>query len=790
MNRNTGTYRYSISRVRPSICRSPALLGFMVSALWLVSLSAFGGTIRDRLDVVFNVPSLVGDVDLFNADDSLSGANLSGANLSGADLSLANLTSADLSGANLSDVYLTGALLSLANFDGATLTAGDLTDADAPGAIFTLADLGGAFLSGANFTGAFFNSAGLSFADLSSAVLAGADLTSADLTDADLTSADLSNANLTDAYFSDALLEFANLTGANLNNAFLGGAYMPSADLTGADLTGAYFGGADLSLAILAGVDLTGVDLTGSTLSGANFSNAILASALLGGADLGNANFSGANLSLADLSGAFAVGANFSGANLNGANLFFANLGNVNLDLADLTDTTLNGVTSGGITGTPVALPAGWQLVGGVLVNIDLSVKLVSTDIADGANLQLGSLVMGDEFSVTFTITNTGNGNLTGLAITKGGLNPGDFTVGPLGSTTLVPNAATTFTVSFSPGAAGTRRVVLHIASNVVGSKNPYDINLSGVGIGYVVGRHIFYNQSAWDGNDAAAGVADDAAIAPDKAALLPGSLATFANYTGYSRGINGLMVDILGLPGGVTAADFTFKVGNTQTPASWAAGPAPSSVTIRSGAGVGGSDRVTLIWPNSTIAKQWLQVTVLANANTGLDSPDVFYFGNAVGESGNTAADAKVTSADALRVLNNITASAAITSPNDHNRDGRVASADRLIVLNNLSALQPLVLLDLRPPMALSGGRTLKSATAAPMQITWEDGAVRLGGEASMGGGSIGVSSTATLDAADWQPVDVAPVKNPYTGHLEFRIPVEPDQPQRFYRLETGGER
>lgn len=790
MNRNTSPRRIPYYRGLRSFRSWSPLIGFWVAVLGLLNLSAFGGTITDRVGTVFNVPSYAGNANLFTANDSLSGANLANANLSGADLSLANLTSADLSGANLSDVYLTEALLSLANFEGATLTAADLTNADAPGAIFTLADLAGSYLSGADFTGADFNSAGLSFADLTSAILAGADLTSADLTGADLTSADLSTANLTDAYFSDASLELANLTGANLTNAFFGGAYMPSADLTGADVTGAYFGGADLTMAILPGVDLTGIDLTGATLSGANFTNAILANAMLGGANLTSANFSGANLSNTDISGALAVGANFSGANLNGANLFFANLGNANLNLADLTGTTLTGVTSGGITGTPVALPAGWQLVGGFLIFVDLGVKIVNTDLADGANLQLGSLVMGDNIQITLTIKNTGNENLTGLAVTKDGLNPGDFTVGALGSTTLIPNATTTFTVTFSPGAAGTRRVALHIASNVVGSKNPYDINLRGNGIAYVAGRHIFYNQSVWDGNNAAAGVADDAAIAPDKAALLPGNLATFVNYTGYSRGINGLMVDIRGLPGAVSAADFTFTVGNTQIPAGWVVGPAPSSVTVRPGAGVGGSDRVTLIWANAAIAKQWVQVTVLANANTGLDSPDVFYFGNAVGESGNTAVDAKVTSADALRVLNNISASAAINSANDHNRDGKVASADRLIVLNNLSALQPLVLLDLRPMMALSGGRTLQSVPAVPTQITWEDGAVRLGLEASAGGGSIRVSSATILDATDWQPVDVAPIKNPYTGRLEFRIPVESDQPQRFYRLEIDRER
>ena len=50
---------------------------------------------------------------------------------------------------------------------------------------------------------------------------------------------------------------------------------------------------------------------------------------------------------------------------------------------------------------------------------------------------------------------------------------------------------------------------------------------------------------------------------------------------------------------------------------------------------GTGGSDRVTIIWDDNAIEKQWLQVTVKATDNTGLVADDVFYFGNAVGEAG-----------------------------------------------------------------------------------------------------------------------------------------------------------
>ena len=60
-----------------------------------------------------------------------------------------------------------------------------------------------------------------------------------------------------------------------------------------------------------------------------------------------------------------------------------------------------------------------------------------------------------------------------------------------------------------------------------------------------VIGRYVFYNDSVFDGHDAAANALDDNAIAADKQALLPGQNAAFANYTNYDHGINGIMVDI-----------------------------------------------------------------------------------------------------------------------------------------------------------------------------------------------------------------------------------------------------
>jgi hypothetical protein len=236
-----------------------------------------------------------------------------------------------------------------------------------------------------------------------------------------------------------------------------------------------------------------------------------------------------------------------------------------------------------------------------------------------------------------------------------------------------------------------------------------------------VVGRKVFYNNSAWDGNNPAAGPSDDAAIAPDKAALVRGQTASLANYTSYSRGINGLMIDVENLGGAPTAADFVFKVGNDNNPATWATLAAQPTVSVRAGAGVGGSDRVTLVWPDGTIKKKWLEVTVLATAATGLAQPDVFYFGNAMGEVGNTTANAQVNATDeGLIRLNgrNALNPAPIDFRFDINRDKLVGSTDQALArLNATTALNRLVLI--APPAGAAPASAARLDLAALAQAT-----------------------------------------------------------------------
>lgn len=196
-----------------------------------------------------------------------------------------------------------------------------------------------------------------------------------------------------------------------------------------------------------------------------------------------------------------------------------------------------------------------------------------------------------------------------------------------------------------------------------------------------VAGRSIYYKGSSWGSTPA-----------PDKQPLLPGQKGTFANYISYSRGINGIYVDIA--PGqncaalNVTASDFLFKVGNSNSPDAWATAPAPSSVTVLAGQGVGGSDRVVINWPDSpntgSIANSsWVQVTVLANANTGLTAADVHYWGLAIGDTGNSATDAQVNATDLSLVSadpHGLTNPATITNAHDFNRDKQVNATDLTI--------------------------------------------------------------------------------------------------------------
>ena len=246
---------------------------------------------------------------------------------------------------------------------------------------------------------------------------------------------------------------------------------------------------------------------------------------------------------------------------------------------------------------------------------------------------------------------------------------------------------------------------------------------------GDFVAVHLFYNGSAFDGNDFAANAADDGAIATDKQALFAGGTASFANVSSYHRGINGLMVDLAPGAAPLAAADFSFRMGNGPVPSAWPQLPAAftPAVVTRAGAGVNGTNRVTLTFPDGAVRDTWLAVTVLANANTGLTEPLTFYVASLVGEVGDPLSPSRVTVRDMVEYKRRpAAASVPLTSRFDINRDGAYTAADRLFAQLNqqqsLAFFSP-PLSDAQQAAAPSVGSVVARSTARRRGILSDSG-------------------------------------------------------------------
>jgi hypothetical protein len=267
-------------------------------------------------------------------------------------------------------------------------------------------------------------------------------------------------------------------------------------------------------------------------------------------------------------------------------------------------------------------------------------------------------------------------------------------TANPTTLFSVQPAVGSTGTLTYTPasGAVGTATVTVRLvdtggtANGGVDQSAAQTFQITVAHPYRVVGRHLFYNQSRWDNNNAAANVDDDLAIATDKVALLPGGRAAAVNYSNFTRGINGIMIDFTVLPGTPTLSDFEFRTGNSSTPATWASAGVPAQLTVRRGAGIGGGDRVTVTWASGSIKTKWLQVTTKATAATGLLRNDVFYYGSSVGEMFNSTTDTRVNSIDFSLVRVNLTNSASISSRFDCTRDRFVNSTDFNAVRLNLT--------------------------------------------------------------------------------------------------------
>ena len=108
----------------------------------------------------------------------------------------------------------------------------------------------------------------------------------------------------------------------------------------------------------------------------------------------------------------------------------------------------------------------------------------LGANLADGGSKDFGSVLVGANTSLTFTVRNTGNTNLTGLGITLDGADSALFSVTANPTAPVSgPSGSTTFAVRFAPVSTGLKTAALHIANND-SNENPFDITITGTGSG------------------------------------------------------------------------------------------------------------------------------------------------------------------------------------------------------------------------------------------------------------------------------------------------------------------
>ena len=350
---------------------------------------------------------------------------------------------------------------------------------------------------------------------------------------------------------------------------------------------------------------------------------------------------------------------------------------NENLVLRDSSDATVDQAFYDDALPGPPALPTGWPAT---VVGASIYLKSISSDNDIGTNWALSVVgtdgVVNPISATAFAATDRGSPGVVPLS-TPTISNIGDQTTAfqtptvtiaitvfdaetPLNdlvmsvtsssNTALVPvgnivfggtGGNRTMVVTPASGQSGTSLIVVRVTDGSGAfSEVAFTLTVQPASTtASILGRNVFYNNASGFGTSGPS--ATDlllnpvAAIDPTKTALLPGGTASVANYTNYSRGINGLVIDITN-PTNLAAIDsssFQFATWSTfpdATPNFVTITPTVTVSTFATG-GQGGSARVKLTFADRAIENSWLRVTVLANPlTTGLAANDVFYFGNA----------------------------------------------------------------------------------------------------------------------------------------------------------------
>ena len=352
---------------------------------------------------------------------------------------------------------------------------------------------------------------------------------------------------------------------------------------------------------------------------------------------------------------------------------------------------------NGGISGA--GFTANWFDSGAVPIT-DMADATITASTANLASLTvtLGSFHTGDVLAVPIL------SGVTGLtaSYTNGTLSlTGNQTVANYQKELRLINYSNT---AGGPGVGSlTANVTL---SDGTLSSNPAVATISvTVPSGQVRGERLFYNNSVFDGASAAINSSDDLAIASDKIGFNGVGTASFANVSSFSGGITGIMVDLqsgLGNHAAIntTSGDITFKVspaayvaGSYNNVAAWSTAPPPAAISVRLGAGTGGSDRVEIVWNSGAIKNEWLEINLPHRRQHGPFLGQRLYFGSAIGDSGlgNTASVAVVNATDVSEVRGSLSPATQVTpawNVTDFDRNGIVNASDSSVVVSNFGLL------------------------------------------------------------------------------------------------------
>ncbi len=486
------------------------------------------------------------------------------------------------------------------------------------------------------------------------------------------------------------------LGGADAGNYNVGSAGTATADITQASLTASgiaankvYDTNTNASVTISL-VGVLGSDVVTGTAPGtftdknaANGKTVTIGTVTLGGADAGNYTVGSAGTTTANITQA-SLTASGTAAN-------------------KVYDTNTNASVTISLVG----------VLGTDVVTGSASGSFADKNVANGKTVTIGTVTLGGADANNYTVGSAGTAtaNITAKAIT-GSITAANRAFNGTTAATILTRTLTGVigadvvsyiggTATFDTAAAGYGKTVTAIGLSLTGADAVnYSVNTTALTTANIystiAARHVFYN-NATGANLSSAGAANNA-IATNKSPLLPGQASTFSNYTNYSRGLNGIIVDINSLPATTTnaqiLANLQFAQWNGIAVGGFTTLPvdAVPTATILSGLGTSGSARVKITITDEKLKNTWLRVTVLGNSTTALAANDVFYFGNVVGEVniGNTATRLRVNNQDTSAVLANQLPNAntaLVTNIYDFDRNGRVNNQDTSIVLANQQA-------------------------------------------------------------------------------------------------------